>query len=139
MLPYKTGAVAVWTTTLRLIAVLVLAAAQITTPPAAAGGPSASGGGHFVSHGFVGHNRFANHFRRKFAFHRVLIAPFGWGWPYDDYGDSYGNNITVITYPPPAPPADASSTASACERTTETFTVPSADGGTREIKVVSCP
>jgi hypothetical protein len=123
-----------WSYSLQLAAAAVLAAAQIATP-AAARGAGASGGGHFVGHG-----HFANHFRGRFGFQIVLIAPYGWGWPYADYDeaplDTYGNTMTVIPYPPPAPPA---ATASACDRKTETFTVPSADGGTREIKVTSCP
>ena len=42
-------------------------------------------------------------------------------------------------YPPPAAAVRAPEAAPACHRTSETFNVPSADGGTREITVIGCP
>ena len=49
--------------------------------------------------------------------------------------DAYGN---IAVYPP-APAIRAPEAEPACHRTSETFNVPSADGGTREITVIGCP
>lgn len=108
-----------------LAAVLVLCATQTPTGALAfEQGSGAAMGSHF------GHGHFGHHFHR----HRVLIVPYA---DYYDEGDGYGDTA-VISYPPPAPSAPAPEVAP-CHRNIETFTVPSADGGTREIKIISCP
>jgi len=118
-----------WCKALRFAAILVLGAGQTAT------GASAFEHGSGWSSHFV-HGHFNHHFRRK-----VLIVPYAWDWPYSDYGEAPtdAGNVGIILYPPPASAARAADTAPACHRNVETFTVPSADGGTREIKVISCP
>jgi hypothetical protein len=75
----------------------------------------------------------------------VTGSHFGYGsfghysgdWSDSDYDEAptYGNNAV---YPPPAS-AVAPAAEPSCHRTSETFNVPSAEGGTREITVIGCP
>jgi hypothetical protein len=58
------------------------------------------------------------------------------GYYYDDYG--YGVDDYAAD-PPPAPTVRAPEAEPACHRTSETFNVPAAGGGTREITVIGCP
>jgi hypothetical protein len=69
-----------------------------------------------------------HHFRQRF-----VGFP---GYYYDDYG--YGSD-DYAGDPPPAPAVRAPEAEPACHRTSETFNVPAAGGGTREITVIGCP
>jgi hypothetical protein len=110
------------------------------------------GGGHFVGSGLaargfaINRGSLGHPFRRAFAFRRVAFRKafaFGGGGPYYGYGyvptDAFGD-IDTASYPEtvgfvmPEPLH-----ASVCRRSEETVTVPSEDGGTRQIKVIRCP
>jgi len=83
-----------------------------------------------------GHNPFGHHSRKH---HRIVIIPYSGDWLDSDYGapsDAYGD---IAVYPPPAPAVRAPESEPACQRTSETYNVPSAEGGTREIRVIRCP
>jgi hypothetical protein len=123
---------------LRWVAVLVLAASQTAIGEHAFarsdGSSGMSSGRHFVAGHHFGHQRFSHRFRRR----PIFVAPYGWAWPYADYGEvpsaDYGNTI-IVAYPPPLStnrPADN------CRWNEDTFTVPSSAGGTRPIQVVTC-
>jgi hypothetical protein len=87
------------------------------------GNHSGGGGKQFVHHAF--HHPFHNRFR----FHKTFLIPYA----YDDYEyptDAFGDFVSVV--PPPSSP-------SACNRSEETFTVPSEGGGTRQITIINCP
>jgi hypothetical protein len=113
--------------TITLAIALGLGTVSMTTAGMAFGNHGGLGG-QFVHRGF-GHHAFHNRFR----FHKKFVIPYAYsdydyGYPTDAFGD----------YPPPivvAPP----SSPSACQRSKETFTVPSEGGGTREITIINCP
>jgi hypothetical protein len=114
---------------LAALLVLVLATSQtVTGALALEHGDGAVTGSHF------GHGPFGG---RKH--HRIVIIPYPGFWSdsdYDDQTDAYGN---IAVYPPPARAVRAPETQPACHRASETFNVPSAEGGTREITVIGCP
>jgi len=72
-----------------------------------------------------------HHFRQRF-----IGSP---GYYYDDYGYGLDDGVPTDAYPPPAPAVRAPEAEPACHRTSETFNVPAAGGGTREITVIGCP
>ena len=117
---------------LAAILALVLSAGQTVT-----GALAVEHGGGAATANYFGHNPFGHHGRKH---HRIVIIPYPGGWSDSDYdGDpteAYGN---IAVYPPPAPPVRAPESLPACQRTSETFTVPSAEGGTREITLIRCP
>jgi hypothetical protein len=128
---------------LRLAAILILAASQtaIAERALARGGMSGgvsgvsggkSHGGHFVAGQHFDHERFGHRLRRGPAF----IAPYGWDWPYADYGPGTAYNTTVVAYPTAISPVPTA--ADNCRWNEETFTVPASAGGTRPIQVVTC-
>jgi hypothetical protein len=102
----------------------------MTTAAAALGNRGGSGGNHFVR-GAFGHP-----FHHRLRFRKTLIIPYSY-YDYDYAADPLGD---VAVYPLPtvssAPPA---SSATACHRNVEMFTVPSEDGGTRQITIINCP
>ena len=110
--------------TITVAAALGLGAVSIPTVGIAFGNHSGLG------HQFV-HRTFVHRFHNRFRFHKTLIVPYA----YYDYGyptDALGNYSPLIVVPPPSSP-------SACNRSEETFTVPSEGGGTRQITIINCP
>jgi hypothetical protein len=91
----------------------------------------------FGNHGGWGGNQgaFAHPFHKRGRFHKTFIVPYAY-YDYDYPADAFGDTA-VMAYPPPATPP-ASST-SACHRNVEKFTVPSKEGGTRQITIINCP
>ena len=103
---------------------LSLSAGSMTTAGMAFGNHCGRGGNQFV------HRAFGHLFHNRFRFHTFLIP-----YAYYDYGyptDALGNYPPPIVVPPPSSP-------SACNRSEETFTVPSEGGGTRQITIINCP
>lgn len=119
----------------RLAAVLILTASQMAIGECAfarsGGGSGGMSHGHFVGSGHLPHSHFGHRLRRR----PVLIAPYGWDWPYADYNDVPSANTTIVAYPPPVSSGRATAD---CHWNAETFTVPSSAGGTRPIQVMSC-
>ena len=114
---------------LRLAAVLVLALAAGQT---ATGALAVEHGGGAITGNQFGHGHDGHHGRR-------LLVPYPGDWPdsdYDEPTDDYGN---IAAYPPPTPAVRAPEAPPACHRSIETFNVPSADGGTRQVTVINCP
>jgi hypothetical protein len=114
---------------IRLAAVLalVIGAGQTVTGALAVehvGGP--------VTASHFGHSPFDHHGRKH---HRIVIIPYPADWSDSNY-DAYDN---IAVYPPTAPVVREPESEPACHRTSETFTVPSAEGGTRDITVIRCP
>lgn len=121
------------------LAVATLIGAALIAAPAQA---RVDGGRHsgivrgpvLVGRAAVGHHPFFRHHRFEGPFLGLGLAPYGWGWPdygYDDVPtDASGDIDNVVPEPPPT---------SVCNRSVETVTVPSEDGGTRQIKMIRCP
>jgi hypothetical protein len=117
-----------WSEAFGLGAALVFCACQMaTSAPALEHGNAWGSSGHFV-HGHFGHHR-----------SKVVIIPYPVAWPYPGYdeapADAYDNAASESPPPLPAPASDA---ASACHRSVENYTVPSAEGGMREITIMRC-
>jgi hypothetical protein len=114
---------------LAAVLALVLGAGQTVTRAFAV-----EHGGGVVTGSHFGYGSFGHHGRKH---HRIAIIPYSGDWSDSDYDEAptYGNNAV---YPPPAS-AVAPAAEPSCHRTSETFNVPSADGGTREITVIGCP
>jgi hypothetical protein len=109
-----------------LVLALVLGAGQtVTRALAVEHGGGAVTGSHF------GHNSFGNHGRKH---HRIVIIPYP-----GDGSDSDYDGAPIDAYPLPAPVVRAPEPEPSCHRTSETFNVPAAGGGTREITVIGCP
>jgi hypothetical protein len=108
-----------------LVLALVLGAGQTVTALAVGHGSGAVTGSHF------GHNPFGHHGREH---HRIVIFPYPGDWSDSDYDGAPSD-----AYPPPAAAVQAPEAEPACHRTSETFNVPAAGGGTREITVIGCP
>ena len=128
--------------TLHRIAIVVVAvalgSAVIATDAVAAGGNAAGHGGGGMGGGHFGGDRFAARFEHR---HRVrgLVVPFGY---YDDWYSGYGyyDPSTVTpdeqpTYPTTAYPY-VKPPRSSCS--TQTYKVPSENGGEASINVVRC-
>ena len=114
--------------TITVATALILATVPMTTAGKASG--NHSGGGNQIVQGAFGHP-----FHKSPRFHRRFIVPYAYydyNYPADAIGDT-----PVMAYPPPAMPPASSTTA--CHRNVETFTVPSKDGGTRQITIINCP
>ena len=84
--------------------------------------------------GYPPHKGFAR--RKTVVFGGLGLAPYGLSWPYsgddvpaDAFGDSDGASDAA-----PQPPSGP-----VCQHSVETTTVPSEDGGTRQIKIIRCP
>jgi hypothetical protein len=115
--------------TLTVTTALGLGTALMITAPMAFGNHGSLRGHHFA-HGTFGHP-----FHNRLRFHKTLLVPYGYydlDYPADAFGDA-----PVITYP--SPTANVVAPATACHRTVEQFTVPSQDGGTRQITIINCP
>lgn len=114
----------------------VIGAALITTPTDARLGVGSHGsfvrGPVFVGRPAVAHRPFFPGRRFVRPFLGWEPVPYGWGWPDYGYGDipndAFGDNTV------PEPPRTFG-----CNRSVETVTVPSEDGGTRQIKMIRCP
>jgi hypothetical protein len=120
-----------------LIAIAILgvgSAAMAHGSGGGGGGKDSSGGGH------VGHNHFGhNHFDRRFLRNRFFLNGWGWDWGWAPYDNSGYGNTTVVAFPQATPQiANGSVAATPCHWNAETFTVPSATGGTGPVQVVSC-
>ena len=140
----------------RIITLTAVAALGVSSAALARGGGGMSGGGHFGHMGHFGHQfprnpLFINPFlrnqvlrnlvlRNQFLGNQAFLGGWGsdWGWgPYGDTG--YGSNTTVVVFPQAVPQTATGSTSSGpCHWNRETFTVPSSQGGTRSVQVVSC-
>jgi hypothetical protein len=113
-----------------LIAVAVMGVSSTAMAKAAGGGGGSMGHGH----GHMGHH---HHFRNN---------PFlfgGWDWGLGGYGDSGYGSTTVVVSPPPVPRFPAahvtgSVATTPCHFNEDTYNVPSSNGGTRPVQVVSC-
>ena len=105
---------------------LVLGAGQTVT-----GALAVEHGGGAVTGSHFGDNPFGHHGRHH---HRIAVIPYPGDWSDSDY-----DGAPTGAYPPPASAVRAPEAAPACHRTSETFNVPSAAGGTREITVIGCP
>jgi hypothetical protein len=133
-----------------LAAATVIGAALTAAPTEARFGGGWHGG--FVRGPvFAGRSAFGNRQffpGRRFAFiqHHRLVGPlglgvpfYGWAWPDYGYGDvpidAFGDIDTVT----PDGLVPEPKRASGCNRSEETVTVPSEDGGTRQIKMIRCP
>jgi hypothetical protein len=103
---------------------LVLGAGQTVT-----GALAVEHGGGAVTSSHFGHNPFGH--RRH---HRIVIIPYS-----GDGSDSDYDGAPADAYPPPAPIVRGPEAEPACHRTSETFNVPAAGGGTREVTVIGCP
>jgi hypothetical protein len=117
------------TTTLAVAIPLVLAAASVATAALAFRNRGGLEGNQFV-HGAFGpgpvHRRH----------HQTFVLPYGY-YDYDYPADAFGEPPTdappVVSSVPPAPPPTP------CQRSVEKFTVPSKDGGSKEITIINCP
>jgi hypothetical protein len=111
----------------------------------ARGGGGGAGVGWHGGGGHAGHNAFGRHFNNRFGhfghqFQRNQVW-YGDGWGWGPYGDNGYGNTTVLAFPqalPKAADVTGSIAATPCHWNAETFTVPSSDGGTRPVQVVSC-
>ena len=110
--------------TLAVATALRLGTVSVTTAGMTFGNHGGRGGNQFV------HRAFGHLFHNRFRFHTFLTP-----YAYYDYGyptDALGNYSPLIVVPSPSSP-------SACNRSEETFTVPSEGGGTRQITIINCP
>jgi hypothetical protein len=120
-----------WCKTMRvtlLTVVLILGTVTMTTAGMAFGNRGGSGGNQFVP-GAFGHP-----FHKRLRFHRTFSVPYAY-YDYDYAADPFGDTA-VMAHPLSVP---AASSTTACHRNVETFTVPSKDGGTRQITIINCP
>jgi hypothetical protein len=136
-----------------VIVVASLGSAAIATDAAARGGGGAGHGGGGIDGGFAGAHlvgamgggriggglgggRFAGRFEHGYRAHG-LVVPFGY---YDDWYSGYYDQSTITpdeqpTYPTTAPPY-VKPPRSSCS--TQTYKVPSEDGGEASVNVVRC-
>ena len=63
------------------------------------------------------------------------VFPYGY-YDYDYPTDTFGDDAAT-TYSPPIVPSELSPPP--CQRSVEKFTVPSNNGGTKQIKIINCP
>ncbi len=115
--------------TLTVAAAFILGTIPMTTAGMAFGNHSGWGGNQ------IGQRAFGHPFHRGPRFHRTFIVPYAY-YDYDYPADAFGDTA-IMAYPPPAVPPASPTTA--CHRNVETFTVPSKDGGTRQITIINCP
>jgi hypothetical protein len=118
------------TTTLAVAIPLVLATASFATAAVTVGNHGGRGGNQFV-HGAFGPGPVHRRHHQKF------VLPYGYydyDYPADDaFGEPPTDSPPVVSSVPAAPsPAP-------CQRSVEKFTVPSRDGGTKEITIINCP
>jgi|SRR5215467_5216091 hypothetical protein len=117
-----------------LIAIAMLGGSSMAMAKGGGGGSGGSGISHGMSHGHFFHR-----------FHRFPRNPVffgdGWGWGWGPYsGDGANTTVFVQQSVPRFPVAGVTSSVAAtpCHWNAETFTVPSAKGGTGPVQVVSC-
>jgi hypothetical protein len=109
-----------------LVLALVLGAGQTVT-----GALAVEHFGGAVTGSHTGHSPFGHHGRKH---HKIMIFPY-----LGDGSDSDYEEAPTDVYSSPAPAVRAPEAEPACHRTSETFNVPAAGGGTREITVIGCP
>jgi hypothetical protein len=111
-----------------------------------------SGGGVGWSHGGMsmhGHgqfnrrfhfvNRFNKNLFNRFNGNPFLLGDWGWDWGLGGYGNSGYGNTTVVAFPQATPAAVTSSISTGpCQWKSQTFSVPSSEGGKRPVEVLSC-
>jgi hypothetical protein len=106
--------------TLAVAIPLVLATASVATAAATVGNHGGRGGDQFV-HGAFGpgpvHRRH----------HQTFVLPYGY-YDYDYPADAFGE-----------PPTDSPPVVSSVQSSVKKFTVPSKDGGSKEITIINCP
>jgi hypothetical protein len=68
-----------------------------------------------------------------------VIIPYPGDWSDSDYDESPTDADGNIAVDPPSASVVRTPAEPPCHRTSETFNVPSAEGGTREITVIGCP
>jgi hypothetical protein len=139
---------------LATLAAATVIGAALTAAPAEARFGGGLHGGSVRGPVFAGRPAFGNRqfsAGRRFAFipHHRLVGPlsglavpsYGWAWPDYGYGDvptdAFGDVDTVT--PETLGSVPEPKRASGCNRSVETVTVPSEDGGTRQIKMIRCP
>jgi hypothetical protein len=114
-------------TTLAVATALVLATASVAT--AAATFENHGGRGNQFVHGAFGpgpvHRRH----------HQTFVLPYGY-YDYDYPADAFGEPPTD---PPPLVSSAPAGPSPPCQRSVEKFTVPSKDGGSKEITIINCP
>jgi hypothetical protein len=116
-------------TTLAVATALVLATASVAT--AAATFENHGGRGNQFVHAAIGpgpvHRRH----------HQTFVLPYGYydyDYPADDaFGEPPTDSPPLVSSVPPAPSPPP------CQSSVEKFTVPSQDGGTKEITIINCP
>ena len=118
------------TTTLALATSLILATASVATAAMAFGNHDSLGGNQFV------HGAFGQHVHKRP--HNTFVLPYPYyDYDYDYPADAFGEPPTdpppVVSSVPPVP------SPTACQRSVEKFTVPSKDGGSKEITIINCP
>jgi hypothetical protein len=122
-----------------LVVLIAVAVMGVSSAAMAKGGGGKGGSGGHVGHAHFGHAHFHNHFlRNRFLSNQAVLGGWGWGWGYGDNG--YGNT-TVVAFPQATPQAagvTGSIATGPCHLNADTFDVPSAAGGTRQVQVVGC-
>ena len=126
-------------TLVALIAVAIIGGSSLAM---ARGGSDGGGGGGWSgmshgSHGAVNRGHFVG---RRFLRNQVFFGD-GWGWGWAPYSGEGGNTTIFVQQSVPRfPVADVTSStpAAPCHWNAETFTVPTAKGGTGPVQVVSC-
>jgi hypothetical protein len=116
-----------------LVALIAVAVMGISSAVMAKGAGGGGGGMGMHGHGHMGHH---HHFRNN----PFLFGGWGWGWGWP-YGDSGYGNTTVVAFPQATPQAanvTGSIAATPCHFNEDTYSVPSSNGGTRPVQVVSC-
>jgi hypothetical protein len=114
------------------IAAMCVASTAMAMDGGGGGAPAGVISGGQASGVQFGHGGFGLPFHKRF--HKTVVFPYGYydnDYPTDTFGDD-----AAMTYSPPIVPPEPSPT---CQRNVETFTVPSSAGGTRQIKIISCP
>ena len=115
------------TTTLALATSLILATASVATAAMAFGNRDSLGGNQFV------HGAFGQHVHKRP--HNTFVLPY----PYYDYDYPADAFDEPPTYPPPEVSSVPPAPPPRCQRSVEKFTVPSQDGGTKQITIINCP
>jgi hypothetical protein len=106
------------------VATTMLATASVATA-AMAFENDGGGAGHQFVHGAFGHR-----------LHKTFVLPYpyyDYDYPADAFGEPSTDSPPVVSSVPPEPSPPP------CQRSVEKFTVPSEDGGTRQITITNCP
>jgi hypothetical protein len=121
----------------KILVVLIAVALMGVSSAALAKGGGGKGGGSGVHVRHFGHA----HFDHRFLRNQAVLGGWGWGWGWGGYGDNGYGNTTVVAFPQATPQAanvTGSIATGPCHLNADTFDVPSAAGGTRQVQVVGC-